>query len=85
MKEAKQHEAPQAAMRKEVRYLLMMWHWPLLVRTGLRNWKTKTVPVGRSLIRFPTPVRVACVMVWGGGELLGLEDMVVVECVWFWY
>ena len=30
---------------------------PLLVRTGLRNWKRKTVPVGRSLMRFPAPVK----------------------------
>lgn len=76
MKEAKQQERPQAVIKKLVRYLLMGWHWPLLVRTGLRNWKAKTVPVGRSLIRFPTPVRVACAVVCGGGGLLGLDDMV---------
>ena len=42
-------------MRTESRVLLRTLHEPLLVRTGLRNWNRKTVPVGRSFIRFPTP------------------------------
>lgn len=71
-------------IKKLVRYLLMGWHWPLLVRTGLRNWKAKTVPVGRSLIRFPTPVRVACAVVCGGGGLLGLDMVDGAECVCVW-
>uniref|UniRef100_A0A2N9HIY0 Uncharacterized protein n=1 Tax=Fagus sylvatica TaxID=28930 RepID=A0A2N9HIY0_FAGSY len=37
-----------------VRYLLMVSQLPLLDRTGLRNWYVKTVPVGRSLMRFPS-------------------------------
>ncbi|MFS7924191.1 hypothetical protein Hanom_Chr03g00269731 [Helianthus anomalus] len=56
-------ERPQRAMRIEVRYLLMVVQWPLLVRTGFRNWKVKTVPVGRSFMRFPTPESVLFLMV----------------------
>ena len=44
------------AMRVPLRYLLTLLQWPLLVKTGLRNWNKKTVPVGRSLMRLPTPV-----------------------------
>ena len=40
------------------RYLLRVLHFPLLVKTGLRNWNKKTVPVGRSFMRLPTPVNV---------------------------
>lgn len=47
-------ERPQRVMRMEERYLLMVVQWPLFVTTGLRNWNVKTVPVGRSFIRFPT-------------------------------
>lgn len=45
-------------MRKLVRYFLTVLQLPLFVNTGLRNWNTKTVPVGRSLIKFPRPVSV---------------------------
>lgn len=45
-------------MRMLVRTLLTGLQWPLLVKTGLRNWKMKTVPVGRSLIRLPKLVNV---------------------------
>ena len=37
---------------------------PVSVVTGLRNWKRKTVPVGRSLMRLPSPVNVFPVRVW---------------------
>lgn len=33
-----------------------MWHSPLLVKRGLRNWNRKTVPVGRSLMMLANPV-----------------------------
>lgn len=56
-------ERPQRAMRVEERYLLTVVQWPPLVRTGLRNWKVKTVPVGRSFMRFPTPESVLVFMV----------------------
>lgn len=78
MNEAKKHESPHAAIKMADKYLLTTWHWPLLVRTGLRNWKTKTVPVGRSLMRFPTPVRVACVRVFFevvGDGVLDFDDI----------
>lgn len=57
MKEEKQQEKAETAMRMALRYLLAgVLQWPLLVKTGLRNWNKKTVPVGRSLMRLPTPV-----------------------------
>lgn len=37
-----------------MRYLLTVVQCPLFVTTGMRNWKRKTVPVGRSLTRFPS-------------------------------
>lgn len=41
-----------------MRYLLKIVQLPSLVATGLTNWKRKTVPVGRSLMRLPSPERV---------------------------
>ena len=38
---------------------------PLLVRSGLANWKRKIVPVGRSLIRLPRPVNAFSEIVGG--------------------
>ena len=58
MKEERKQERPQKRIKIRERDLLIGSHWPLLVRIGLRNWKRKTVPVGRRRIRFPTPVRV---------------------------
>lgn len=58
MKQAKQQEMPQRAMRRASRVLFRVLHEPLFVRTGLRNWKRKIVPVGRSFIRFPRPEKV---------------------------
>uniref|UniRef100_A0A1J3GJI2 Uncharacterized protein n=1 Tax=Noccaea caerulescens TaxID=107243 RepID=A0A1J3GJI2_NOCCA len=49
-------------MRAPVKYLLMRRQCPLLVRTGFKNWNKKTVPVGRSLMRSPTPVYVRSLM-----------------------
>lgn len=40
-------------MRMAVRALLVALQLPLLVVIGLRYWKRKTVPDGRSLMRFP--------------------------------
>ena len=39
----------------EVRILSWREQTPLLMRRGLRNWKRKTVPVGRSLFSWPKP------------------------------
>lgn len=58
MNEEKKQDMPQRRIKIRVRDLLIGSQWPLLVRIGLRNWKRKTVPVGRWRIRFPTPVRV---------------------------
>lgn len=49
-------------MRAPVKYLLMRRQCPLLVRTGFKNWNKKTVPVGRSLMRSPTPEYVRSLM-----------------------
>lgn len=66
MKLEKQQEKPQIPRRIPVKYLFMVWQWPLLVSTGLRNWNKNTVPVGRSLMRLPTPVKVLTEMeCWG--------------------
>ncbi|KAF4356081.1 hypothetical protein G4B88_015361 [Cannabis sativa] len=55
---AKQQEKAQRTMRTASKDLLTAEQEPLLVRTGLRNWNRNTVPVGRSFIRFPTPLNV---------------------------
>ncbi|KAK4795681.1 hypothetical protein SAY86_028007 [Trapa natans] len=47
------HKIPQTAMRMAVRALLEELQLPLLVVMGLRYWKRKTVPAGRSFMRFP--------------------------------
>ncbi|KAK8671050.1 hypothetical protein V6N13_037659 [Hibiscus sabdariffa] len=54
----KAQEKPQRAIRMLVKTLFAMLHCPVLVKTGLRNWKMKTVPVGRSLTRLPKPENV---------------------------
>ncbi|KAF4393814.1 hypothetical protein G4B88_007800 [Cannabis sativa] len=53
-----QQEKAQRTMRTASKDLLTAEQEPLLVRTGLRNWNRNTVPVGRSFIRFPTPLNV---------------------------
>ena len=55
MKQVKQQEKAQITIRAPVKYLLIRRQCPLLVRTGFKNWNKKTVPVGRSLMRSPTP------------------------------
>jgi len=66
VKEEKKQDKPQRATRMAVRYLLMVLQWPLLDKTGLRNWYRKTVPVGRRLMRLPTPDNVLSLMVFWG-------------------
>ena len=46
-----------------VRYLLMVSQSPLLDTTWLRYKYKKTVPVGRCLMRFPSPESVLSLMV----------------------
>lgn len=58
MKQEKPQARPQIVIRMLDKYLLRVVQLPLLVTTGLRNWKMKTVPVGRSFMRFPRPVNV---------------------------
>lgn len=49
--EKKQNKAERES-KMAVKVLLVVLHLPLLVRRGLRNWKKKVVPVGRSLMMF---------------------------------
>lgn len=52
-------------------------HEPLLVKTGVRSWKAKRVPVGRRLARLAVPVRVCdiarCEKEDGRWRLLGVS------------
>jgi len=71
-KRRKKQEKPAIARSIPDMYLLMVWHLPLFVSTGLRNSNKNTVPVGRSLMRFPTPVSVLSFMLLESEELLVL-------------
>ena len=65
MKVEKKQDKPHRPTRMAVRYLLIvLLQCPLLDNTGLRNWYKNTVPVGRSLMRLPTPDNVLSLMVF---------------------
>lgn len=61
-------------MRMAVSTLLVVLQLPLLVVIGLRYWKRKTVPAGRSLMRFPTAEKTVDEL----EELLEDDEVVVV-------
>ncbi|PKI68813.1 hypothetical protein CRG98_010870 [Punica granatum] len=75
--EEMRHIIPQTPMRTAVRTLFVTVQLALLVVIGLRYWKRKTVPAGRSLIRSPRDEKTVELE-----ELLEDDDeLVVVEAV----
>lgn len=60
-------------------------HEPLLVNIGVKSWKAKSVPVGRSLARFAVLVNARCDSdcggVGGGDRDVGLSVVIVDFCL----
>lgn len=68
VKEARKHERDSKSKRTRVMGRVALSHEPLLVKIGVRSWKAKSVPVGRSLARWAELSSAWERAVWGGGN-----------------